>query len=82
MATAVLTSKGQTTIPKEVRDLLGLHTGDQLEFIVRDKDEVVLRPATMQLTALKGILRREGRPPISLEAMNTAIRRRFRQGAK
>ena len=33
MATAVLTSKGQVTIPKEVRQALGVETGDRLEFV-------------------------------------------------
>ena len=32
MTTATLTSKGQTTIPKEIRDGLGLQTGDQMTF--------------------------------------------------
>lgn len=38
----VVTSKGQVTIPKEFRDLLGIRAGDRVEFRLRD-GEVVLR---------------------------------------
>ena len=37
MTTATLTSKGQTTIPLEIRSYLGLHTGDKLIFIIEKK---------------------------------------------
>ena len=44
MTTATVTSKGQVTIPKKVRDALHLATGDTIEFVVREKGEVILRP--------------------------------------
>ncbi len=37
MAIATLTSKGQTTIPQEIRNYLGLHSGDKLEFLIDEK---------------------------------------------
>ncbi len=46
MPSAKLTSKGQITIPKEVRKALGLHTGDRLAFRVHDNGTVVVE-ATM-----------------------------------
>jgi antitoxin PrlF len=76
MPTSTLTAKGQTTIPKGVRDTLGVKAGDQLEFIVRPDGEVVLRAATEQASALKGILHRRGMKPVSLETMRSVIRRR------
>jgi antitoxin PrlF len=75
---ATLTSKGQTTIPKEVRDFLKLHPGDRLEFILHENGTVILRPATLNISDLKGILHRPGMKPVSVSAMNSALRRRFR----
>jgi AbrB family looped-hinge helix DNA binding protein len=57
MAVATLTSKGQTTIPKEIRDLLGLAPGDKLDFVVETDGRVVLRPATRDVRELRGMLR-------------------------
>lgn len=40
---ATVTSKGQVTIPKRVRELLQIETGDQLEFVVTDDGELTVR---------------------------------------
>lgn len=76
MAKATVSSRGQTVIPKPVREHLGLHPGDEVEFVMRDDGEVLLKPATEDVRKLKGILHRPGRKPVSLRAMNAAIRRR------
>jgi len=76
MSSSTLTTKGQTTIPKDVRDTLGVGPGDRLEFIIRPEGEVVLRAATVPVSALKGILHRRGMKPVSIETMRSAIRRR------
>ena len=73
MPTSILTSKGQTTIPKKVRDALKLKSGDRLEFIIESEGRVILRPATSDLTALDGLLDRSGAPPVSVEAMHQAV---------
>lgn len=73
MAVATLTSKGQTTIPKEIRDLLRLAPGDKLDFIVDSDGRVVLRPATLDVRDLRGLLRRKGGKRVSLEEMERAI---------
>jgi len=73
MASATVTSKGQVTIPVNVRNQLGLSTGDRIEFILNDETgryEVV--PATRSVTALKGIIRKPAKP-VSVEDMNSAI---------
>lgn len=78
MATATLTSKGQTTIPREIRTYLGLHTGDQLEFLIDEKGKVVLTPLTSDIRELKGLLPKPQKH-VTIEEMNQAIAKR---GAK
>lgn len=73
MATATLTSKGQTTIPKEVRDHLHVSPGDKLDFLIDEEGRVVLRPATLDVRQLKGMLKRKRVKPVSLDEMERAI---------
>lgn len=75
MAISILTSKGQTTIPKEIRSYLGLHTGDKLEFLIDETGKVTLIPLTLEVTELKGILPKP-RKKISIEQMNKVIAKR------
>ena len=73
MASATVTSKGQVTIPVDVRTYLGLSTGDRIEFVLNEQTgryEVV--PATRSVTALKGIIRKPAKP-VSIDDMNAAI---------
>ncbi|WP_118183212.1 AbrB/MazE/SpoVT family DNA-binding domain-containing protein [Paraburkholderia phosphatilytica] len=73
MASATVTSKGQVTIPVDVRNQLGLSVGDRIEFIQNQETgryEIV--PATRSVTALKGIIRKPAKP-VSIEDMNAAI---------
>jgi AbrB family looped-hinge helix DNA binding protein len=78
---ATITSKGQTTIPKAIRDRLNLKTGDRVEFVVEEDGRVVLVPATSHVTELKGIMPRP-KKVASLEEMEAAIQigvsRRFK----
>jgi AbrB family looped-hinge helix DNA binding protein len=71
-----VTSKGQITLPKAIRDLLHLDAGDRVDFVVHDDGTVVLRPATVDVRELKGMLHRKGIKPLLVEAMNAIIRRR------
>lgn len=72
MSTAKLTSKGQLTLPKDVRDALKLRPGDQLEFI-RQGDTYVLRPRTKRIGDFAGLLHKEGMRPVGIEDMNEGI---------
>lgn len=74
MSTVFLTSKGQITIPKKVREPLRLRPGDRLEFVTKD-DVVILRPATRKVSDIKGFLPKPKRP-VSLAEMDKAIRQR------
>lgn len=71
MASATVTTKGQITLPKSVRERLGLEAGDRLEFVESEQGFLVV-PATRDIRSLKGIV---GRPkkPVTVEDMNGAI---------
>ena len=72
MPEAKLTSKGQVTVPKEVREALHLDAGDRVQFFIREDGVVELRPQTVDLEDLYGILEYKGEP-VTVEAMNEAI---------
>lgn len=71
---ATLTSKGQVTIPKAVRDALHLRTGDRLDFILEADGTVRVLPITGSVRRLKGILPKPSRT-LTLEEMDDAIAR-------
>ncbi len=76
MPTATITSKGQTTIPKEIRDYLKLHPGDQVDFIAGDDGAVTMIPAMIDVMDLKSVLHRKGMKKVSIEKMRAAVRKR------
>ena len=76
MAAATITSKGQITIPIQVRTALGVDTGDRIEFVEIEKGQFVIVPINRSVRELKGMLRVKGRKPVSIEEMNRAIARR------
>jgi AbrB family looped-hinge helix DNA binding protein len=65
---ATLTSKGQITIPKPVREALHLRTGDRVEFVLEADGTVRMFPVTSSVNALKGMLPKPGKP-VSLAAI-------------
>ncbi len=73
MATSTLTSKGQTTIPKEIRERLGLKPGDKIDFVTGPDGQVVIRPRTLHVRDLYGILKPGTGKVVSLEEMDEAI---------
>ncbi|CAN1487398.1 SpoVT-AbrB domain [Burkholderiaceae bacterium] len=75
MATATLTSKGQITIPVEVRHALKVDTGDRVEFVQIAPDRYEFVAATREVTALKGMFV-AAKKQVSVEAMNKAIAKR------
>jgi len=76
MPRATLTSKGQLTLPKAIRDLLRLTAGDRVDFVISEDGTVVLRPATLDVRELRGLLHRKGIKPLSVQAMKAIVRRR------
>lgn len=69
MPDATLTTKGQTTIPKEIRERLGLEAGDKLTFTALSDGTVVMRAKTRRLLDLAGSLTRPGQPAVSTNDM-------------
>ena len=74
MLRSTLTSKGQTTIPLQVREHLGLRQGDAIDFVVQADGSVVMRSAKRDVRSLKGLLARPGTRPVSLIDMKDAVR--------
>jgi antitoxin PrlF len=72
---ATVTSKGQITLPKALRDLLAIKAGDRVEFIVEDGGVVRMRSRSAPVTRLKGMLPAPPRP-LSVEEMDEAIQSR------
>jgi AbrB family looped-hinge helix DNA binding protein len=79
MVTATLTSKGQITIPKTVRESLHLHTGDRVAFVVHSDAEAVLKPITKSVDEVFGCLHSAGQPTLTVEEMNAAVAKRMRK---
>jgi AbrB family looped-hinge helix DNA binding protein len=82
MAQATLTTKGQVTIPKEIRESLKLQTGDKIEIILTKKTEAIIRPVSKKVDDLFCKLHRPGIKPVTLKAMDDAIRNRVKDKFK
>ena len=82
MTLATLTSKGQITIPKTVRDSLGIKSGDKVEFVVTESREALIRPITMNVDDVFGRLHNNRRKPVSVEEMDDAIGKRMRRDSR
>ena len=67
---ATLTSKGQTTIPKEIRDSLSLKTGDLLTFTLMPDSTVVMRVKNTSVTELAGKFHQKGRKAVPVELLS------------
>jgi antitoxin PrlF len=70
---ATMTSKGQVTIPQEIRERLRLRSGQKLQFTIEDGNRVVITPVYRRLSELSGILPKPKRA-VTLEEMDEGIR--------
>ena len=82
MAVATLTTKGQVTIPKKIRESLKLHTGDKIEIIVTENREAIIRPISKKVDDMFCKLHNSDRKAVTLEAMDDAIRNRMKDKFK
>lgn len=71
---STITSKGQITIPKNIRDSLHLLNGDKVEFIRNEANEIIIKPITKKSNELAGMLNQYAKKdPVSIEDMELAI---------
>jgi len=71
MTTATITTKGQITIPKLVRENMHIHSGDRIEFIKINDERYEIVAATKNIQQLKGMVKTK--QCVSIEEMNNAI---------
>jgi len=74
MPSSTLTSKGQLTLPKTVRDRLGLQVGDTIDFVFAANGDIHVRAGGHDAENLRGMLKKPGRRAVPLSAMDAAIR--------
>jgi antitoxin PrlF len=67
---STLTSKGQTTIPKPIRDSLRMKPGDKMSFTLMPDGVVIMRVKNKQLSDLAGLLYKKGRKPVPIELLS------------
>ena len=70
---ATMTSKGRLTLPKEIRDQLGLTAGSRLDISIDGQGLLVGRSMTTTALALARALHRPGLEPVTILAMNEAV---------
>jgi len=66
---ATITSKGQVTIPKRIREQLGLDAGTEVEFTLDDDGTVHLRPKEPAMERLRAIKTKLATHDVDVEAM-------------
>jgi antitoxin PrlF len=67
---SAITTKGQATIPKAIRDYLGVKPGDRIKFFLHPNGNVVLLPK-LPASTLRGIVKPR-QPPVTIEEMEEA----------
>ena len=67
---ATLTSKGQTTIPKAIRDSLRMKAGDKMSLTLMPDGVVIMRVKNRRVSDLAGLLYKKGRKPVPIELLS------------
>jgi antitoxin PrlF len=79
MPTSTVTTKGQITIPIEIRERFGIHAGTRIHFFVGDDETIEFVPATKSVRDLAGMLEYDG-PAATIEEMDEAIAEHLAEG--
>ena len=80
MPVATLTSKGQVIIPREVREMLKLRTGDWIDFRVEPDGTVRVVPLSSTVGEIFGILREKAKRSDLSKETKAKVREAFRKG--
>jgi antitoxin PrlF len=72
---ATLTSKGQVTLPKEIRDRLGLDAGSTLDFQLQPDETITVRAVKPDARRIRGLLKSPHAKPLTVEQMDQGISR-------
>ena len=75
---ATLTSKGQVTIPKEIRDRLGLDAGSMLDFQILEDNTITARQVKPDARRIRGLLKSPNAIPLTIEQMDEAVSKHLR----
>lgn len=67
---STLTSKGQTTIPKDIRDSLDMKPGDRMTFTMLPDGTVLMRVKNKSVMDVAGKLRRKGQKALPVELLS------------
>lgn len=70
---ATVSSKGQVTIPKEIRERAGLTEGSRVQWVLSPNGHIRIIPKVKHISEAAGMLRREGQKPVTLEEMQAGI---------
>jgi AbrB family looped-hinge helix DNA binding protein len=79
---ATLTTKGQVTIPKKIRESLCLHPGDKIEIIITKEREAIIRPISKKVDDIFCKLHKPGRKAVSIEEIDSVIKKRIKDTFK
>ena len=75
MAVSTITSRGQTTIPRHIREKIHLQEGDKIEWVETDDGHIEVIPITRDAAQVAGLFKHWVKKPVSIDDMNTAIKR-------
>jgi antitoxin PrlF len=75
---ATLTSKGQITLPKEIRERLGLDAGSMLDFQILADNTITARPVKPDARRIRGLLESPHATPLTVEQMDEAVSKLLR----
>lgn len=79
MAKATVTSKGQITIPKSIRDQLRLHSGDKVDFYVSENGDAILRLVAKNAEDVFGLLSSPNRKSLSTREINHRLKKAIKE---
>ena len=75
MTTSTITSRGQITIPRHIREKVHLQEGDKIEWVETDDGHIEIIPVTRDAAQVAGLFKHWVKKSVSIDDMNTAVKR-------